>query len=163
VVKTLVRGRVWKFGNNVNTDVITPGKYENLPIDKMVEHCMEPIDPGFAGNVKEDDVIIAGENFGCGSAREISPRALKHLKISAVIAKSFARTFFRNAIAIGLPVIISKAAFDSCQAGNTVELDIKNSKMTNSSTKAEILIEPIDGFLYSILEKNGIFSAMKEV
>jgi 3-isopropylmalate dehydratase small subunit len=156
-----IKGKIWKFGDNINTDVITPGKYENLPMDEMSQHCLEPVDNDFAKNVKENDILVAGENFGCGSAREIAPTALKHLKVGAIIAKSYARTFFRNAIAIGLPVLISKEADSLCKPGDVLEIDLKQSKIKNLSTETNIKIEPIDDDIFQILLKGGIFSTIE--
>lgn len=156
-----IKGRIWKFGDNINTDIITPGKYENLPLDEMSQYCLEPVDADFAKNVKENDILVAGENFGCGSAREIAPTALKHLKVGAIIAKSYARTFFRNAIAIGLPVLISKDAISLCNKGDVLEIDLKQSKIKNLSTEANINIDPIDDDIFQVLLKGGIFSTIK--
>ncbi len=157
-MEKIIRGCVWKFGNNINTDLITPGKYENLPFDEMTRYCLEPVDADFAKNVKENDVVVAGENFGCGSAREIAPQALKHLKVGAIIAKSFARTFFRNSIAIGLPVLISKEAHSRCSQKDILEVDFEHSMVKNTTTNTNIDVEPIDNYIYQILMKGGIFS-----
>lgn len=156
-MKKKYRGKTWKFGDNVNTDLITPGKYENLPMEEMSLHCLEPVNPDFAAHVRKDDVLVAGENFGCGSAREIAPQALKHLKIGVVIAKSFSRTFFRNSIAIGLPVIISEKAATLTAPGDVLEIDLARSRVSNVSSGAEIPVEPLDELLYGILMKGGIF------
>jgi len=160
-MKEKFRGKTWKFGANINTDVITPGKYENLPMDEMSLHCLEPVNPDFASRVRENDILVAGENFGCGSAREIAPQALKHLKIGAVIAKSFSRTFFRNSIAIGLPVIISEKAARLTAQGDVLEIDLTHSKVSNISSGAEIPVELLDESLYGILMKGGIFLSFR--
>jgi 3-isopropylmalate/(R)-2-methylmalate dehydratase small subunit len=160
-MKDRFKGRVWKFGDNINTDVITPGKYENLPMKEMSLHCLEPVNPDFAGLVAEDDILVAGENFGCGSAREIAPQALKYLKIGAVIAKSFSRTFFRNSIAIGLPVLISEKAAALTEAGDTLDVDFEHSMVINISSDVEIPVEPLDELLYGILMNGGIFSSFR--
>jgi 3-isopropylmalate dehydratase small subunit len=156
-MKARIKGRVWKFGDNVNTDVITPGKHENLPMDKMCQYCLEPVDPDFAKNVQAEDILVAGENFGCGSAREIAPQALLYLGVGAVIAKSFARTFFRNAVATGLPVLISGEARKKCSPGDILEVDLQKSRIRNTSKGEDISVEPVDSLLYSILMKGGIF------
>ncbi len=158
-----IRGRVWKFGDNINTDLITPGKYENLPFDEMSSHCLEPVETNFAKNVKENDILVAGENFGCGSAREIAPKALKHLKVGAIIAKSYARTFFRNAIAIGLPVLLSKEAHSKCSQKDILEVDFEQSRVKNTTLNADINVESIDSYIYKILMKGGIFSILEEL
>lgn len=119
------RARVWKFNHNVDTDQIIPSQYLLLPtIDEMKAYAFEPLVKDFAEEVRVGDVIVAGENFGCGSSREQAPRVLKELGVRAVIAGSFARIFFRNAINIGLPAIICKEAFDNIQQDDIVELDL---------------------------------------
>ncbi len=161
-MKERFKGKVWKFGDNINTDVITPGKYENLPMVEMSLHCLEPVNPNFAGQVREDDVLVAGENFGCGSAREIAPQALKCLKIGAVIAKSFSRTFFRNSIAIGLPVLISEKAAELSAQGDVLEIDLEYSRAFNVTSGQEIPVEPLDELLFEILMSGGIFLAFRD-
>ncbi|MBN1222351.1 MAG: 3-isopropylmalate dehydratase [Candidatus Aminicenantes bacterium] len=161
-MKEKFRGKVWKFGDNINTDVITPGKYENLPMEEMILHCLEPVNPNFAGQVRENDILVAEENFGCGSAREIAPQALKHLKIGAVIAKSFSRTFFRNSIAIGLPVLVSKKAAALVAQGNVLEIDLEHSRVCNATSGGEIPIEPLHELLYEILMNGGIFLSFRD-
>lgn len=157
-MKARIKGKIWKFGDDVNTDVITPGKHENLSMKEMIRHCLESVDPDFSKNVQTGDILVAGENFGCGSAREIAPQALKHLGVGAVIAKSFARTFFRNAIAIGLPVLISREAQKNCSPGDIFEVDLQHSQINNGSKGRNIPVEPIDELLFEILIKDGIFS-----
>jgi len=160
-MKDKLRGKAWKFGDNINTDVITPGKYENLPMEEMSLHCLEPVNPDFAGQVRENDIIIAGENFGCGSAREIAPQALRYLKIGVVIAKSFSRTFFRNSIAIGLPVLLSDKASSLTAPGDVLEVDFADSLVRNAGSGVEIPIEPLDELLYGILMNGGIFLSFR--
>jgi 3-isopropylmalate dehydratase small subunit len=127
----------------------------------MSQYCLEPVDANFAQSIQEQDILVAGENFGCGSAREIAPKALKHLKVGAIIAKSYARTFFRNAIAIGLPVLISQNAFSLCNKGDVLEIDLKHSKIKNLSNETTIDVEPIDHDIFQILLKGGIFLTLK--
>jgi len=119
------KGRVWKYGDNVNTDVIFPGKYTYsiLEPEEMARHALEDLDPGFAQKVKPGDVIVAGRNFGCGSSREQAATCLKYAGIQAVVAKSFARIFFRNAINQGLPALQSEEAVDSIEDGEKIEID----------------------------------------
>ncbi len=158
-MNTRFRGRVWKFGDHVNTDVITPGKYENLPMEELCRHCLEPLDSSFARSVSINDVLVAGENFGCGSAREIAPRALKVLGIGAVVAKSFSRTFFRNAVAIGLPVILSREAADRCNPGDVLRVNLARSSLRNLTAKGDLLAEPIPKEMVRILIHGGLFAA----
>ncbi len=120
-------GRVWKYGDDVNTDVIFPGKYTYalMEPEEMARHALEDLDPDFAGRVKPGDVIAAGRNFGCGSSREQAASCLKYAGVQAVVAGSFARIFFRNAINQGLPVIQCPEAVDAVKSGETVRIDIE--------------------------------------
>jgi 3-isopropylmalate/(R)-2-methylmalate dehydratase small subunit len=161
-MKKRFQGRVWKFGDHIDTDVITPGKYENLPLEELCRHCLEPIKAAFAHTLKDNDVLVAGVNFGCGSAREIAPRALKQLKIGAVVAKSFSRTFFRNAIAIGLPVLISPQAFEACHEGDRVMIDLAHSRLKNMTTKKAVPVDPIPKDIYGILLSGGLFASLRK-
>jgi 3-isopropylmalate/(R)-2-methylmalate dehydratase small subunit len=161
-LKKRFRGRAWKFGDHVDTDCITPGKYENLPFEQLCTHCLEPLDPAFATGVAKDDLIVAGENFGCGSTREIAPRALKELKVGAVVAKSFARTFFRNAIAIGLPVLVSPDAVEKCRQGDILSIDISAAKIRNITADTAASADPIARELYLVLSNGGLFPASKK-
>ncbi len=119
------KGNVWKYGDNVNTDVIFPGKYTYVLLEPeaMAGHALEDLDPDFAAKVQPGDIIVAGKNFGCGSSREQAATCLKYAGIQAVIAKSFARIFFRNAINLGLPVIVASEAVNNIKSGEEIELD----------------------------------------
>ncbi|MFO7979421.1 MAG: 3-isopropylmalate dehydratase, partial [Candidatus Aminicenantes bacterium] len=119
------KGRIWKYGDNVNTDVIFPGKYTytQMEPEEMASHALEDLDPEFASQVRPNDVIVAGRNFGCGSSREQAASCLKYAGVQAVIAKSFARIFFRNAINQGLPVVVSEKAADHLKDGEEVKID----------------------------------------
>lgn len=120
------QSRVWKFGNDVDTDQIIASQYLILPtIEEMKGHAFESLDKEFAAKVQPGDIIVAGDNFGCGSSREQAPSVLKELGIRAIVAESFARIFFRNAINIGLPVIVCKEAYGAVQQGDMVELDME--------------------------------------
>jgi len=161
-MKKRFQGRVWKFGDHIDTDVITPGKYENLPFNELCRHCLEPLNPAFAGRIRENDVLVAGINFGCGSAREIAPRALQRLGVGAVVAKSFSRTFFRNAVTIGLPVLISPAAYDVCRDEDRVSVDLIRSRLKNLTTRQLIPVEPIPEDIYAILLNGGLFASLRK-
>lgn len=125
------KGRVWKYGDNVNTDVIFAGKYTYniMPPEEMAKHALEDLDPGFAKGVKLGDVIVAGKNFGCGSSREQAAACLKYAGVQAVVAKSFARIYYRNAINLGLPVLQSVEAAEALSAGDEVEVDFAAGKI----------------------------------
>ena len=131
------QGTVHKYADNVDTDVIIPARYLNTPNAKeLATHCMEDIDPDFVKNVKEGDIMVAGWNFGCGSSREHAPLAIKTSGVSCVIAKTFARIFYRNAINIGLAILECEAAADAIQAGDEVAVDFDTGVITNV-TKGE--------------------------
>src|SRR3990170_4632866 len=125
----MISGIVWKFGDNIDTDVIIPGKYlRTTDMSVFASHVMEGIDPQFSQKVQQGDVIVAGENFGCGSSREQAPLALKHAGIACIVAGSFARIFFRNAINVGLPIIEAKI---DCEEGDIIEIDLQNGIVKN--------------------------------
>ena len=159
---TLIRGKIWKFGDNIDTDVITPTKYLSLPHEEMKDHTLEPINPRFAREVQPGDIIVAGRNFGCGSSRETAVTALKALKVGAVIAESFARIFFRNSIAQGLPILTCPKAPQYFEEGDEAELDIKQATVKNVSQDNLIQGIPLAQDMVDILEKEGILSLLKE-
>ena len=156
-------GRVWKFGDDIDTDVIIQGKYLviNDPVE-LAKHVFDNIRPEFAKNVKPGDFIVAGENFGCGSSREHAPLALKATGIEAVIAKSFARIFFRNAINLALKVIECKDA-DKIDEGDEIKIDYKKGIVYNLTKGEEYTIIPLPDFLERILEKGGLVNFSKEM
>jgi 3-isopropylmalate/(R)-2-methylmalate dehydratase small subunit len=155
-------GRVWKFGDDIDTDVIIQGKYLviNDPVE-LAKHVFDNIRPEFAKNVKPGDFIVAGENFGCGSSREHAPLALKATGIEAVIAKSFARIFFRNAINLALKVIECKDA-DKIDEGDEIKVDYKGGIIYNLTKREEYKTTPLPDFLERILEKGGLVNFSKE-
>jgi len=155
------KGRVWKYGDNVNTDVIFPGKYTYalMPPEEMAKHALEDIDPDFAKNVTPGDVIVAGKNFGCGSSREQAVACLKAAGVQAVIAKSFARIYYRNAINLGLPVLQSEEAVDNIAAGEEVEIDFASGKII--ATKGTYTFPPFPEKVLGILEAGGLIEYTK--
>ena len=155
-------GRAWKFGDDVDTDVIIQGKYLVINDPKeLAKHVFENVRPEFAKEVKPGDFVVAGENFGCGSSREHAPLALKATGIEAVIAKSFARIFFRNAINIGLKVI--ECDTDGIEDGDELELDLDRNVVVNMTKGEEYPITPIPDFLRSIIEKGGLINYAREI
>ncbi len=153
-MEEIIEGKAWKFGDNIDTDVIIPGRYlRTFSLDELAIHLMEGIRPDFAEKVEKGDIIVAGENFGCGSSREQAPRALKHAGISAIIAKSFARIFYRNAINIGLPIIIADIEVEE---GDTVRIDLKNGIIEDKTSKKIFRIKPFDDFVLEILKDGGL-------
>lgn len=155
-------GKVHKYGMDVNTDVIIPARYLNVSDPKeLVKHCMEDIDPGFAGSVQEGDIIVAGANFGCGSSREHAPLAIKASGISCVVAKSFARIFFRNAINIGLPILECESAANDSEAGDTLEIDLSSGELNNVTRKKQYSAKPYPEFMLTLISAGGLIEHTK--
>jgi len=153
--------KVWKFGDDINTDVITPGRY-TVTTDKkrLGEIAFIEYRPEFGKNVKKGDIIVAGNNFGCGSSREHSPVAIKAAGISAVIAKSFARIFFRNSINIGLPLFVSEDA-DKINDGDIVEIDFKTGEIRDISKDIIIKVKPLPAFMQKIVDKDRLVEFLR--
>ena len=152
-----IQGRVWKYGDNVDTDAIIPARYLNVSTaEELAAHCMEDIDSGFAGAVQPGDVIVAGENFGCGSSREHAPLAIKGAGVGCVVARSFARIFFRNAIGVGLPILESPAAVDDALAGHILEIDLEGGRIRNQTTGVTAEAEPYPPFMMEIIQAGGL-------
>ncbi|AGF96075.1 homoaconitase small subunit [Methanosarcina mazei] len=155
-----IKGRVWKFGNDIDTDVIIPGKYlRTKDMQVFAAHAMEGIDPGFSKKAKPGDIIVAGDNFGCGSSREQAPLALKHAGIACIVAKSFARIFFRNAINIGLPLM---EADIECEEGDQIEVDLLKGEVKVSG-KGVFRGNKLPDFLLDMLTDGGLVAHRKKV
>ena len=156
-------GRAWKFGDDIDTDVIIQGKYLviNDP-EELAKHVFENIRPEFPKKVKEGDFVVAGENFGCGSSREHAPLALKACKIEAVVAKSYARIFFRNAVNIGLKVLECKET-DKIDDGDELEIDYDKNLIVNKTKGETYPFNPIPDFLSEIIEKGGLVNYAKSL
>ncbi len=159
----MIRGRVWLFGDNVDTDVITPGVYLHAPMEEMKKHVLEALNPEFPKKVKAGDIIVAGKNFGCGSSRETAPDAIKALGVGAVIAESFARIFFRNAISIGLPVLPCPGVSRAFREDEEAELDISGAKVTNLASNQILQGQPLAKDILGILSRGGTLSLLKEM
>ena len=158
----MINGKSWKYGNNVNTDEIIPARYLNTTDEKeLASHCMEDIDKDFVNKVSEGDLIVAGDNFGCGSSREHAPISIKTLGVSCVIAKSFARIFFRNAINIGLPIFESEEASTEIRDGDNVKVDINSSIITNATTNKEYSFTPFADEVKDIIQAGGLIEYIK--
>ena len=154
-------GKVFKFGDNVDTDVIIPARYLNAPDpSELAKHCMEDIDPEFVNKVSAGDIIVATKNFGCGSSREHAPIALKGVGVSAVIAESFARIFYRNAINIGLLAI--ECDTDGIDAGDELDLDIKAGILKNVTKGTITMIEPLPDVMIRLLEDGGLIEHIRK-
>ena len=154
-------GNVIKYGDNIDTDVIIPARYLNTSDHKeLASHCMEDIDKTFVSRVNEGDIIVAGQNFGCGSSREHAPIAIKASGISVVIAKSFARIFYRNAINIGLAIVECPEAAENISEGDIVEADLDNGIIRDITTGREFRTEPFPEFIQNIIENGGLVQSV---
>lgn len=156
-------GNVIKYGDNVDTDVIIPARYLNTSDHKeLASHCMEDLDKTFVTRVQTGDIITAGQNFGCGSSREHAPIAIKASGVSLVIAKSFARIFYRNSINIGLAIVECPEAVDGISEGDKVEADLDNGIIKNLTTGAEFKTEPFPEFVQKIIENGGLIQSIAD-
>ena len=152
-----ISGRVWKYGDNVDTDAIIPARYLNTSSEaELASHCMEDIDPNFMKKVSPGDIIIASKNFGCGSSREHAPIAIKAAKVSCVIAKSFARIFYRNSINIGLPILESEEAARKISEGDQIEVDIVSGTIKNLTKGETYEAQPFPDFMQQIISAGGL-------
>lgn len=159
----MLKGKVHKYGADVNTDVIIPARYLNVSDpDELAKHCMEDIDPDFVSRVKPGDIIVATTNFGCGSSREHAPRTIKAAGISAIIARSFARIFFRNAINIGLPLLECAEAVANTEAGDTIEVDLATGKIKNLSKGLAFTAKPYPAFMAELIAAGGLIKYTKQ-
>lgn len=156
------QGKVFKYGNDIDTDVIIPARHLNTTEPKeLAKHCMEDIDKDFATNVKDGDIIVALKNFGCGSSREHAPLSIKASGVSCVIAKSYARIFYRNSFNIGLPILECDEAAEKIEAGDEVIVDFKTGKITNISKNEEYQAEPFPEFIEQIINSDGLVGYVK--
>jgi len=157
------KGKVYKYGADVNTDVIIPARYLNISeAEELARHCMEDIDPDFISGVQPSDIIMATTNFGCGSSREHAPLAIKAAGVSCVIARSFARIFFRNAINIGLPLLECEEAVDKTEAGDTLEVDLSKGKIKNRTRDMTFIAKPYPDFMSEIISAGGLIEYTKK-
>lgn len=158
-----LRGKAWKFGNDVDTDLIIPARYLNTSDPaELAGHCMEDADPTFSSKVKPGDLIVAGKNFGCGSSREHAPIALKAAGVSCVIAKTFARIFYRNAFNIGLPIFEAPEAADEISEGNEIRIDAGTGTIINLTTGKTYQATPVPPFMQQIIAAGGLIDYVAE-
>lgn len=149
-----IKGKTWIFDDNIDTDVIIPGRYlRTFNPQDLADHVLEGERPEFTSNVEKGDIIVAGENFGCGSSREQAPVAIKTAGVDAIVAKSFARIFYRNAINIGLPVIVSDI---DAKDGDILSIDLSEGKLINHTTDKTATFEPFKDFMLDILNDEGL-------
>ena len=152
-----VSGKTYKYGDNVDTDVIIPARYLNTPdAQELAKHCMEDIDTAFASAVKPGEIMVAGKNFGCGSSREHAPLAIKTCGVACVIAATFARIFYRNALNIGLPILECPEAAQAIQAGDTVSVDFDTGVITDETTGKSFRGEPFPPFMQDLSAAGGL-------
>ena len=159
----IIKDRVIKYGNNVDTDVIIPARYLNT-IDEaeLASHCFEDLDGDFKEKVKERKIIVGGENFGCGSSREHAPLSIKASGIKAIIAKSFARIFYRNSINTGLPLLVSVEASDSIKDTDEVEIDLGNGEIKDITTGKTFKVPPLPDFIQKVISSGGYMKFTRE-
>ncbi|MFB3925452.1 MAG: 3-isopropylmalate dehydratase small subunit [Syntrophales bacterium] len=158
------KGRVWKFGNHVDTDAIIPARYlTTIDPAALAAHCMEDVDSGFSKKVRQGDIIVAGENFGCGSSREHAPIAIKAAGVSCVIARSFARIFYRNAFNMGLAIFESADLWDTVSEGQEIEIDADAGLITvPGSGRDPLVIRPIPPFMQQLIEDGGLLKHLSK-
>ncbi len=159
----ILKGRAHRFGDDINTDLIISGRYKFRTLDdrELARHVMEDVDPGFYKKVREGDFIVAGKNFGCGSSREQAPLAIKHAGISAVIAKSFARIFYRNSINIGLPALECGGS-DSIGEGDELEVDVGGGLIKDRTSSCELTVNKLPDVMIRILDDGGLVSHFRK-
>ena len=157
-----MKGKVWKFGDDIDTDIIVPGRYLIYTDEETLsEHCMEGLDPDFKNKVNKGDFILGGKNFGCGSSREHAPIAIKGCGISAVIAESFARIFYRNATNVGVPLLEAPGISEIIEDGEEIQVDMDNGLIISESGK-EIEFKKLPPFMLEILEEGGLINYLKK-
>lgn len=156
-------GKAWKFGDDIDTDVIIPARYLNKTDPQhLAAHCMEDADPNFAKEVKEGDIIIGGKNFGCGSSREHAPLAIKSAGVKVVIAESYARIFYRNALNIGMPILECPEAVQGIEAGDEVSVELETGKIRNLTKNTEYQALPFPPFMQELIRAGGLIPYVKE-
>ena len=157
------KGFTHKYGDNIDTDVIIPARYLNIADKKeLAAHCMEDIDPGFLKKLRPGDIVVGGQNFGCGSSREHAPMVLKEVGVSCVIAGTFARIFYRNAINIGFPILECPAASAAIQAGDEISVDFDTGVITNLTRGESYTAAPFPGFIRETIEAGGLLASIKK-
>jgi len=158
-----LNGKAWKFGADIDTDRIIPARYLNTSDPKeLAKHCMEDADPSFASRVQAGDVIVADKNFGCGSSREHAPIAIKASGVACVIAKSFARIFYRNSFNMGLPILECEEAADSTESGDVIEVDISTGEIVNVTKGTRFKARPIPPFMQELIAAGGLMESIRK-
>ena len=156
------QGKVHKYGDNIDTDIIIPARYLNTQdYNELAQHCMEPLDAEFPKRVKKGDIMVGGENFGCGSSREHAPAAIKAAGVDCVVASSFARIFYRNAINIGLPIMECPEAAAEIKAGDEVEIDFDSGLIRDITSGKEYKAQPFPPFIQNIIKAGGLLASVR--
>lgn len=158
-----IQGKVWVFGDNIDTDIINPGRYLFSPLEEAAEHAFEALDPEFAKKVGPGDIIVAGKNFGCGSSRETAPQIIRHLGVACVLAENFARIFFRNSIAIGLPVLPVEGISKGLLPGDEVVVSLDSGEVSVKRTGAIFKARPLHKTMQAVIQAGGIDELLKEL
>ncbi|RJQ77540.1 MAG: 3-isopropylmalate dehydratase [Desulfobacteraceae bacterium] len=158
-----IEGKAWVFGHNIDTDVIVPGRLLAAPIDEAAQHAFEAIAPDFSKTVKPGDLLVAGRNFGCGSSRENAPQVIKHLGIACVLAESFARIFFRNAIAIGLPVLVVEDISAQVKTGTVLSINLERAEVKLFESAEALKAKPLHPTMLSFLKAGGVDGMLKQI
>lgn len=159
----IIQGKTLKYGDNVDTDVIIPARYLTATDPReLAQHCLEGLDSDFPQKVSSSPILVAGRNFGCGSSREHAPLAIKASGVKAVIAASFARIFYRNALNIGLPILESEEAAEKIKEGDQLEIDLDKGEIKNLTTRETFKVEPFPPFLQEIIEQGGLMNLVKK-
>ncbi|WKZ83166.1 MAG: 3-isopropylmalate dehydratase [Acidimicrobiia bacterium] len=159
--ENMIRGRVWRFGDDISTDLLSPGQFALDPLEVRMRHVLESINPSFAQDVKPGDVVVAGANFGCGSSRETAAENLKALGVACVAAGSLSRIFMRNAIAVGLPILICPGIGDAFAEGDPIEIDLAAGTATNTATGTTCTGEALPEEMRRILAAGGILEVLR--
>ena len=153
--------KAWVFGDNIDTDVIAPGRYMKYGIAEIARHCMESLEPTFASGVRKGDIVVGGRNFGAGSSREQAPAALKHLGVAALVAESFAGLFYRNALNLGLPAVVCAEAM-RIRDGDTLRVDFEKGEIANLTTGETLQCEPIPAHLMQMVRDGGLLAHLEK-
>jgi len=159
----VIRGKVWKFGDNINTDVIYPGRYMKITDpEETAKHCFETVYPEFMKEAKPGDIIVAGKYFGCGSSREQAVTCLKYFGVGAVVAESFARIYYRNAINVGLPIVVCPGITKKVEKGDIIEINLEKGEIKNERTGEIIKFEPLPDFVLQIFKAGGLIPYIRK-
>ena len=153
--------RTWVFGDNLDTDVIAPGRYMKFGIEEIAQHCLESVSPAFAKEVQRGDIVVGGRNFGAGSSREQAPEALKHLGVAVLVAESFSGLFYRNAINLGLPAVVCASA-KRIRDGDELAVDLERGKVENRTTGETLDCEPVPAFLMTLIRDGGLLPHLEK-